>query len=74
MITLTDAKIPFMGSFSSRVVVYNGKYSGTWSHGEVGGHLFGTIERGAEGVDVEKTKKEMEQKKKAKGSGSKSDG
>jgi len=76
IITVTDFSMFGIGPFSSRVVVYNGKYAGTWSHGEVGGHLFGEIKPGAaEGVDVEKSKKEMEekqkQKKKSQGSGDK---
>ncbi len=63
IITLTDFSFLGMGPFSSRVVIYNGKYAGTWSHGDVGGHLFGTITPGAaEGVDVEKTQQEMEDK------------
>ncbi len=45
VITLTDFTIPGMGTFSARVVIYRNKYAGTWSHGEVGGHLFGTIEK-----------------------------
>ena len=45
MITLTDFTIPGLGTFSSRVVLYNKKYAGTWTHGKVGGHLFGTIEK-----------------------------
>ena len=45
MITLTDFKILGQGPFSSRVIFYNGKYAGTWSHGEVGGHMFGRIVR-----------------------------
>lgn len=45
VITLTDLIIPVLGTFSSRVVIYNKKYAGTWTHGEVGGHLFGTIEK-----------------------------
>jgi hypothetical protein len=45
VITLTKAKIPGLGTFSCRVVIYNSKYAGTWSHGEVGGHLFGTLEK-----------------------------
>ena len=44
MITLTDFKILGQGPFSARVVFHNGKYAGTWSHGEVGGHLFGVLE------------------------------
>lgn len=43
MITLTDFKILGQGPFSARVVFHQGKYAGTWSHGDVGGHLFGTI-------------------------------
>lgn len=45
VITLTDFTIPGMGTFSSRVVIYKNKYAGTWTHGKVGGHLFGLIEK-----------------------------
>ena len=45
MITLTDFTIPGMGTFSSRVVIYKKRYAGTWTHGKVGGHLFGVIEK-----------------------------
>jgi len=45
VITLTDLAIPGLGTFTSRVLVYRGWYSGTWLHGEVGGHLFGRIEK-----------------------------
>lgn len=45
MITLTNFTIPGMGTFGARVVIYNNKYAGTWSHGKAGGHLFGTIEK-----------------------------
>lgn len=49
IITLTDLEIPGLGTFSSRVVIYEGRYAGTWQHGEVGGHLFGVLKRdGAE--------------------------
>ena len=53
VITLTNAAIPGLGTFSSRVVIYKNKYAGTWSHGEVGGHLFGTIEPAPEEADSE---------------------
>lgn len=43
VITLTKFTIPGLGTFSSRVVVYNGKYAGTWTHDQVGGHLFGVV-------------------------------
>ena len=45
VITLTNLSIPGLGTFSSRVVIYEGRYAGTWQHDKVGGHLFGTIER-----------------------------
>jgi len=45
VITLTDFTVPGMGTFSARVVIYNKKYAGTWKHGEVGGHLFGVIDK-----------------------------
>ena len=45
IVTLTDFTIPGMGTFSARVVFDNNKYAGTWTHGKVGGHLFGTIEK-----------------------------
>ena len=45
MISLTDFTIPGLGTFSSRVIFYNKKYAGTWTHGRVGGHMFGSIEK-----------------------------
>jgi len=43
VITLTNLTIPTLGTFSARVVLYNKKYAGTWTHGKVGGHMFGVI-------------------------------
>jgi len=51
LITLTKFTIPQLGTFSSRVVIYEGRYAGTWQHGQVGGHLFGRIEK----IEPEKT-------------------
>ena len=48
IMTLDKVTIPGLGTFSTRVVIHDGMYAGTWQHDEVGGHLFGTIER-AEG-------------------------
>lgn len=45
VITLTDFTIPGMGTFSSRVLIYEGRYAGTWQHGEVGGCMFGRISK-----------------------------
>ena len=47
VITLTNLEIPGLGTFSSRVVIYEGRYAGTWQHGKVGGHLFGKLEKAA---------------------------
>lgn len=46
MITLTNLRIPLIGQgeFGARVLFYDNKYCGTWSHGKVTGHLFGKID------------------------------
>lgn len=44
VITVDKMAVPGMGVFDARVLIRNGKYSGTWAHNEVGGHLFGEIE------------------------------
>jgi hypothetical protein len=45
VITLTDATIPGIGSWTARVVLYRDQYAGTWSGKNVGGQLFGRIVR-----------------------------
>ncbi|GIW93983.1 MAG: hypothetical protein KatS3mg110_2024 [Pirellulaceae bacterium] len=45
IITLDNVTIPGLGTFDARVVLHDGKYAGTWRHGNVSGHLFGTIEK-----------------------------
>ena len=54
MITLTDLTILGQGPFSSRVIFHQNKYAGTWSHGKVGGHLFGRIEKIQDEKDKDK--------------------
>lgn len=44
VITLEEVTIPGLGTFSSRVLIHEDWYAGTWSHGKVGGHLWGRIE------------------------------
>jgi len=44
VITLDKFRIPGMGTFDARVVIHDRKYAGTWSHDDVGGHLFGEIQ------------------------------
>ena len=46
MITLTEQTIPGLGTFSARVLLYDGLYAGTWKHGQFGGHMWGRIESG----------------------------
>jgi hypothetical protein len=55
MISLSDLEIPMVGKgkFGARVLFHGDKYCGTWSHDDVGGHLFGTISR-LEPTDKEK--------------------
>lgn len=45
VITLEDVALPGLGTFSAHVVIDGDKYAGTWTHGEVSGHLFGRIEK-----------------------------
>ncbi len=46
MVCLTNAALPGLGEgFSARVLFYEDRYAGTWQHGNVGGHMFGKIER-----------------------------
>ncbi len=47
VISLTDLKIPGLGEgFTTRVLFYKDRYAGSWYHGQVGGHLWGRIEKG----------------------------
>jgi hypothetical protein len=48
VVTLTDAEIPGVGTFTARVVFFRDHYSGMWWHGETGGNQFGRILRGEE--------------------------
>ena len=43
VVSLTDAAIPGLGTFSARVLFYRGQYAGTWSHGDTVGNQFGRI-------------------------------
>ncbi|QDS89458.1 hypothetical protein EC9_36580 [Rosistilla ulvae] len=54
MISLDDFTIPAMGTFSAKIVISKGRYAGTWSHDENGGHMFGVIEK-TEASDTQAT-------------------
>lgn len=43
ILTLTDATIPGLGTFTARVLFYGGQYVGVWRHGEHIGQHFGRI-------------------------------
>jgi hypothetical protein len=45
MIMMTGTSLPGLGTFTVRVLFYGDRYAGTWQHGEVGGHLWGRIEK-----------------------------
>jgi len=45
MIAITDFSIPTLGTFTARVLFHGDRYSGTWQHDKVGGHMFGRIEK-----------------------------
>lgn len=47
VMSLTDLTIPGVGTFTARVMFYGDRYAGTWQHGEVGGHMWGLIEKKA---------------------------
>lgn len=48
VVSLTDATIPGLGTFTARVLFYRDSYAGFWSHGDVSGNQFGRILRGEE--------------------------
>jgi hypothetical protein len=45
VITVTDLKIPGMGTYTARVLLYRDQYAGTWSAKDHGGQMFGKIVR-----------------------------
>ena len=49
VITLEKMKIPGLGTYSARVVIYKDQYVGVWDAGDHGGQMFGRIERGKDG-------------------------
>lgn len=43
VLIVDNLTIPGMGTYSARVMFYDGQYSGFWKHGDRGGNLFGII-------------------------------
>jgi hypothetical protein len=54
VISVTDMKIPSMGKYTARVVIYRDHYAGTWDAGDHGGSMWGRIEHPAAGEAKEK--------------------
>jgi hypothetical protein len=46
VITVDKMTFPGLGTYTARVMIYDGHYAGFWSGGDHGGHLFGIVERG----------------------------
>ena len=49
VITLDEMTLPFLGTYSARVMIYRDFYSGTWFGGCYGGVMSGQISRPADG-------------------------
>ena len=45
MIMMTDTSLPGIGTFTVRLIFYGDRYTGTWQHGAVGGHMSGRLEK-----------------------------
>lgn len=45
VISLTNRTIPGLGTFTARVMIHGSRYAGSWQHDEVGGLMWGRIER-----------------------------
>ena len=48
VMVMDSISLPGLGTFSARVVFHDQKYAGTWKHDNVGGHLFGRVDRAPE--------------------------
>lgn len=47
VISVTKFKVPTMGTYTARVMIYADHYAGTWDAGDHGGHLWGRVVREA---------------------------
>lgn len=55
VLSVTDIAIPGLGEgFTTRVLFYKDRYAGSWYHGEVGGHMWGKIEKSSDGPDADR--------------------
>src|SRR6185295_17415630 len=56
MISITKVSFPGLGTYSARVLFYDGQYAGTWSAGDHGGQLFGELVKETEGKPADESK------------------
>ncbi len=55
VISITNAGLPGLGTYTARVLIYEGIYTGTWSASDHGGTLAGTIAKaGAQNQEIRK--------------------
>ena len=45
VITVDQMLVPGLGTFDARVLIRKGSYAGTWAHDDIGGQLFGRLEK-----------------------------
>jgi len=58
VLSVTNLSLPVLGNgFSSRLLFDGQRYAGTWSHNEVGGHMWGKLEKQAEEADQQPEQK-----------------
>jgi hypothetical protein len=46
VITVDKMSFPGLGTYTARVMIYDGHYAGFWSGADHGGHLYGVVEQG----------------------------
>lgn len=68
LVVVDEVTLPGLGTFSARVLFFEGHYAGYWKHGDHSGNLFGEIR--AAGTATEKDKAGEGSKEKASTSGS----
>ena len=66
VITVTNMGIPGMGTYSARVMIYDGQYAGMWTGTNHGGQMWGKIEPLKEAAEPQAEPKPPEQPAKPK--------
>ena len=52
VISLTNYAVPGFGTFSARVVIYDGAYAGTWGDSKHGGKMFGKLSKAESALET----------------------